>query len=149
MAMPEERLTEDLLARLRAAASPREYLDADVTMDRSFKSYLNDLLVQKNMKRADVIRRSGVNQTVVYDIFSGKCTRPGRDKLVMIAFGLGCTLAETQRVLRLAGVSELWAKVRRDAVIIWCIDHGMTRAACDDELWGFGEKTLLGTGPLR
>ncbi|MDO4442348.1 MAG: hypothetical protein Q4B69_00515 [Slackia sp.] len=69
--------------------------------------------------------------------------------MIMIAFGLGCTFEETQRVLRLAGVSELWAKVRRDAIIVWCIDHGMTRAACDDELWSFNERTLLGTGPLR
>ena len=149
MDMPEERLTENLLARLRAAASPQEYLDADVTIDRTLKSYLDDLLAQKNAKRAAVIRAAGVHPTVAYDIFSGKCTHPGRDKLIMIAFGLGCTLVETQRMLRLAGVSELWAKVRRDAVIIWCIDHGMTRTACDDELWNFGEKTLLGTGPLR
>lgn len=35
MAMPEECLTENLLDRLRAAASPQEYLDADVTIDRS------------------------------------------------------------------------------------------------------------------
>ena len=33
--MPEERLTEDLLARLRAAASPQEYLDEEVTLDRT------------------------------------------------------------------------------------------------------------------
>lgn len=148
MVMFEERLTEDLLARLRAAASPREYLDADVTVDRTLSSYLGDLLAAKNVKRSAVIRASGVHPTVAYDIFSGKCARPGRDKLIMIAFGLGCTLAETQRILRLAGVSELWAKIRRDAVIIWCIDHGMTRTMCDDELWSFGEKTLLGTGPL-
>ncbi len=149
MAMPEECLTENLLDRLRAAASPQEYLDADVTIDRSLKSYLDDLLAEKRVKRATVIRAAGMNTTVAYDIFSGKCVHPGRDKVIMLAFGMGCTLVETQRMLRLAGVSELWPKVRRDAIVVWCIDHGMSRAACDDELWNFGEKTLLGTGPLR
>lgn len=147
--MSEERLTEDLLARLRAASNPQEYLDADVTIDRSLKSYLDDLLAEKGLKRAAVIRAAGMNTTVAYDIFSGKCAHPGRDKVIMLAFGMGCTLLETQRMLRLAGVSELWPKVRRDAVVVWCIEHGMSRAACDDELWDFGEKTLLGTGPLR
>lgn len=147
--MPEEHLTEDLIARLRAAANPQEYLDEGVTMDRTLPDYLADLLAEKNLKRATVIRSSGVHPTVAYDIFSGKCTHPGRDKMIMLAFGLNCTLAEAQRVLRLAGVSELWPKVRRDAIIAWCIDHGKSRAACDDELWDFGEKTLLGTGPLR
>ena len=58
------------------------------------------------LKRADVVRASDLNTTVVYDIFSGK-SRPGRDHAIMLAFGLECTLRETQRLLRLAGVSEL------------------------------------------
>ena len=67
----------------------------------------------------------------------------------MLALGMGCTLRETQRLLRLDGVSELWAKNRRDAVIIWCVEHGYSRTQTDDELYRLGEKTLLGTGPLR
>lgn len=67
----------------------------------------------------------------------------------MLAFGLGCSLRETQRLLRLAGVSELWPKTRRDAIIIWCVNNGKTMQECDDELWRLGEKTLLGTGPLK
>lgn len=146
--MQEERLTEDLLTRLLAAASPQAYLDEGATIDRKLSDYLNELLADKRMKRAEVVRASGLNATVVYDIFAGK-SRPGRNNAIMLAFGLHCTLRETQRLLRLAGVSELWPKVRRDAVIAWCIDRQTTRAACDDELWRFGEKTLLGTGALR
>lgn len=67
----------------------------------------------------------------------------------MLALGMRCTLRETQRLLRLSGVSELWPKVRRDAIIIWCIDHGFDRSATDDELWSLGEQTLFHTGPLR
>lgn len=63
--------------------------------------------------RADVYRAAKFNPTVVYDIFAGK-SRPGRDNALMLAFGMRCDLKETQRLLRLAGVSELWPKVRRD-----------------------------------
>ena len=86
-----------------------------------------------------------MHQTVVYDIFSGK-SYPGRDNAIMLAFGLGCDLVETQRLLRLAGVSELWPKVRRDAIVIWSIKEGLSREECDDELWRLGEKTLF---PVR
>ena len=103
---------------------------------------------EKGMKRAEVVRASGLNGTVVYDIFAGK-SRPGRDHAIMLALGMRCTLRETQRLLRLSGVSELWPKVRRDAIIIWCIDHGFDRSATDDELWSLGEQTLFHTGPLR
>ncbi len=146
--MTEEKLTEDLLARLLASASPRAYFDEEAMLDRTLADYLQELLAEKGMKRADVVRASGLNATVVYDIFAGK-SRPGRNNAIMLAFGLGCTLRETQRLLRLAGASELCPKTRRDAIIIWCIDRVMTRASCDDELWSFGEKTLLGTGVLR
>lgn len=146
--MAGERLTEDLLARLLAAPSPDDYLDEGLTLKRSLADYLHEMLTDKGLKRADVYRASGLNSTVVYDAFAGK-SRLGRDNALMVAFGLGCSLRETQRLLKLAGVAELYPKVRRDAIIIWCIDHGMSREDCDDELWRFSEKTLLGTCPLQ
>ena len=88
------------------------------------------------------IRDSGVNGTFVYDIFKGK-SMPGRDNALMLAFGLHCDERETQRLLRLAGVSELWPKRRRDAIILWCVKHGLTRVACDEELFCLGERTLF------
>lgn len=146
--MAEETLTEDLLKRLIDAATPQAYLDTGETIDRSLVDYLHGLLGERMLKRADVVRASGLNSTVVYDVFKGKSC-PGRNNAIMLAFGLSCTLRETQRLLRLAGASELWPKIRRDAIIAWCIDRGLSRTACDDELWRLGEKTLLGTGPLR
>ncbi len=142
-----EHLTEELLARLRASTSIESYLAGPGVLDRTLPDYLAELLGKKGLKRASVARASGINATVVYDVFAGK-SRPGRDHAIMLALGLGCDLRETQRLLRLAGVSELWCKVRRDAILIWCVEHGLTRAETDDELWRLSEKTLLGTGPL-
>lgn len=145
----KERLTEDLLARLLASPSVESYLgESDSTVDRDLPQYLRELLDERGMKRAEVVRASGLNGTVVYDIFAGK-SRPGRDHAIMLAIGMRCALRETQRLLRLSGVSELWPKVRRDAIIIWCIDHGFDRSATDDELWSLGEQTLFHTGPLH
>lgn len=146
--MPKERLTEELLERLLAAERPEAYLDEGLTIDRGLPDYLRELLAEKGLKRSDVVRASGLNSTFVYDVFQGK-SRMGRDNAVMLALGLGCSLIETQRLLRLDGVSELWPKVRRDAVIIWCVDHGLSRVETDDELYALGEKPLLGTGPLK
>ncbi len=146
--MAEERLTEELLESLLKASSPEAYLsDQSATVDRTLTDYLDQLRAEKNLKRAQIIRASGLNGTFVYDVFKGK-SRLGRDNAIMLALGMGCTLRETQRLLRLDGVSELWPKVRRDAIIIWCIERGYTRSQTDDTLWRLGEKTLFGTGPL-
>ena len=69
---PQERLTEELLERLLAAQSPEAYLDQDLTLDRELPDYLRALLAEKGLKRADVIRASGLNGTFVYDVFTGK-----------------------------------------------------------------------------
>ena len=83
----------------------------------------------------------------VPDIFAGK-SRPRRNHAIMLAFGLHCDLRQTQRLLRLADVAELWCKQRRDAILIWCIENGLTREEADDELFRLGEQTLLGTDRL-
>lgn len=140
--MKPERMTEDLLQRLLTAADVDDYLDEEDLPNRTLAGYLAQLLDDRRMTRADVVRTSGLNPTFVYDIFAGK-SRPGRDHAIMLAFGLGCNLRECQRLLRLAGVSELWCKLRRDAIIIWCVQHGLTREQVDDELWAKGETTLL------
>lgn len=94
--IPEEHLTEELLDRLLASASIEQYLDEGLVSARTLTDYLFDRMEAHGLKRADVVRASGLNATVVYDIFSGK-SRPGRDHAIMLAFGLKCTLRETQR----------------------------------------------------
>lgn len=143
-----EILTEDLLRRLLASSSVESYLAQPEVKSHQLTGYLSELLESRGLKRADVVRGSGLNATVVYDIFAGK-SKPGKDNAVMLAFGLGCDLTETQRLLRLAGAERLWCKDRRDAVLIWCIEHGFTREQTDDELYRLGERTLLKTGRLQ
>lgn len=140
--MTRELLTEELLDRLISSPDIQSYLDQDSTSNQTLTVFLETLREANNMKRSVLARESGLNATVVYDIFSGK-SRPGRDHAIMLSIGLNCDLRETQRLLRLAGVSELWCKQRRDAIIIWCIEHGFDLAATDDELQRLGERPLL------
>lgn len=146
--MAEERLTEELLERLLAAETPEAYLDEGSTIDRTLPDYLEQLRAEKGLRRSEIIRASDLNGTFVYDVFKGK-SRLGRDNAIMLALGMGCTLRETQRLLRLDGVAELWPKMRRDAIIIWCINHRYSRQQTDEVLYRLGEKTLFGTAPLK
>lgn len=62
----KERLTEDLLARLLAAPSVESYLGEPAsTVNRDLPQYLREILDEKGMKRAEVVRASGLNGTVV------------------------------------------------------------------------------------
>ncbi len=111
-------------------------------LDLPFSEYLMLLLRQKDLKRADVVRDSGLEKAYVYQIFNGE-KKPSRDKLIAIAFGLHLGSEETQRMLKLGGCSELYARVARDAVILFAIQRGMGIAATDDLLYSNGFPTLL------
>lgn len=139
-----EHVTEELLERLLASTSIEGYLSA-VEPDlegRDLAEYLRDLLERKGLGRAQAIAAAGLNATFGYQVFQG--TRYiGRDRALMLAFGMGCTLHEAQRLLRLAGHAELWSRRRRDAIVIFCLERGLSREDCDDELYRMGEETLL------
>lgn len=143
--MGSERLTEELVASIVGAASPEAYLACGQTLDRDLPDYLAGLLARSGMPRAQAIRRAGLGATFGYQVFQGT-RRPGRDHAIMLALGLGCDLRETGRLLRLAGASQLSPKCARDAVVIWCVSHGLDRERTDDELWRLGERTLLDAG---
>lgn len=112
-------------------------------LDLTLSEYLTLLLQQKELSRADVVRDSGLEKAYVYQIFDGK-KRPSREKLIPIAFGLHLNVEETQRMLKLGGCSELYARKTRDAIILFAIQQGMDIAATDDLLYNNDLPTLLG-----
>ena len=100
--------THEILKALRESQDietfTREYIDsfADVT----FKDYLNGLLAAKKMKKAAVIKASGLSDSYAFQIFQGYKS-PSRDKLLALAVGLETSFEECQRLLKMAGVNEL------------------------------------------
>lgn len=136
-----EPLTEELLHELLDAPSPVAFTEHHGISHRTLAEYLNELLAQKGLKRAEVVRAAGINETFGYQIFKGQ-RNPARDKVLQLALAMGLSLRETNRLLKAAGANELYCKDRRDAIVLFCIDHGCSLQKTDEELYRFGEKTL-------
>ena len=51
-------------------------------------------------------------------------------------------LRETNRLLQAGNVSSLYCKNRRDAILIFCIDHELSLAKTNETLFDFGEAVL-------
>ena len=132
------------LKNLLGAASIGSFLagNQENMLTMNLSEYLMTLLRQKKLKRADVIRDSHLEHAYVYQIFDGK-KKPSRDKLIAIAFGLHLDVEETQRMLRLGGCSELYARIGRDAVILFAVSRGMSIGAADELLDANGFPTLI------
>lgn len=139
--LASEPLTEELLKELLAAPDPVSFAEEHGIAHRTLSEYLNQLLDEKGLKRSDVVHAAGINDTFGYQIFKGQ-RGAGRDKVLCLALSMGCDLVESRRLLQAAGVNELYCKDRRDAIIIFCIDHGYGLQRTDEELYRLGEETL-------
>ena len=140
-----KRATDELMEQLLASTSAEEYLshEAGNLEFRRLSQYWAELLEEKGLSRAEAIHAGGINDTYGYNVFSGDKTNPSRNHVLMLAFGLRCTVVEAQRLLRFAGVNELWPRIPRDAIIIRALEEGKTREECDDELFRLGEDTIM------
>lgn len=136
-----EKLTEELLSELLDAPTIDDFVAKNVLGHRKLGEYLEELLEQKGLKRSQVVHMANLNETFGYQIFTGQ-RNPSRNKVLQIAFAIALSLREANRALEAAGVSSLYSKDRRDAIIIFCLDRGCSLQKVNEELYRFGEETL-------
>ena len=118
-----EKTTDELLEMMKNSATYAEYIskNGDVITDTmKIDRVLSALLEQKKLKKAAVIAASTIEVHYGYQIFSGEKT-PSRDKVIMLCFGFGLTLEETQNLLKITGYTQLYGKNFRDNAIIFAI----------------------------
>lgn len=135
--------TDKLMSELKNENNLQEFTEnnKETFMDKPLTDYLEILLEKYNVKRADVIKKSALATVYGYQIFDGR-REPKRDKVIQLAFGFGLTLDETQRLLKCAGHSELYPKIKRDVLFIYAINNKMDKDEVEQLLFQMGEKGL-------
>lgn len=136
--------TNTLMRRLFKAADLDAYIqgnDSDLQAP-DFYTLLRSYCEQRKMLPAHVIEQSQIERTYGHQLFNGT-RRPSRDKVIQLALGLGLCVDETQRLLRAAGKSPLYPRLKRDAVILYGIRKKLPILAVQESLTRYG-LTLLG-----
>ena len=116
--------TDDLEHEIKTVTDIEDYLIKNKTymLSHNLSDHLNMLLVQKGVSIADVAHDSLLHRTYIYQIFSGKKTA-SRDKLIAIAFGMHLSAEETQTMLKLSGNRMLYARDKRDAILLFALNQ--------------------------
>lgn len=136
--------TMELLQLIAKTSSFEEYkakAEGEFIEKRPLCSYLGQLLVEKDMEKKDVIRRSGLARTYAYDIFRGE-KEPSRDKLLALCFAMDLSAEETQGLLKATEYPQLYARIRRDSAILYALEHGMTLFDVNELLYEMEEDCL-------
>ena len=108
----------------------------------SFREYLNKLCSERGLITARVIGEAQIERSYGYQIFRG-IRKPSRDKILQIALGMHLNMEETAKLLRLAGLSPLYPRLKRDAVISYCLKEQLSVYQTQEYLGEYG-LSLLG-----
>ena len=136
--------TNTLMKRLFKAADLDAYLEGNESYLQSpdFSTLLQQYCQTRKMLPAHVIELSQIERTYGHQLFNGT-RRPSRDKVIQLALGMGLNVDETQRLLRAAGKSPLYPRLKRDAVILYGIGKKLPILTVQENLTKYG-LTLLG-----
>ena len=110
--------------------------------ERGLQELLGRLFDRRGISKAALAQESGMSEIYLHQIFAGRRS-PSRGRLISLSFGLGATLEETQELLRRASLARLYARRRRDAIIIYGLTHGLGLFEVNDRLFTEGEETLF------
>ena len=136
--------TDELLDEIKSANTIDEYLyeNSGSISAKKVSEMLEALLEEKGLSKSDVIAKSEISQVYAYQIFSGVKEAPSRDKILSLLIAMSLSLDEVQSFLKLSGYPFLYAKHKRDSIIIFCIQNHKTVVETNNELYSHGEATL-------
>ena len=136
--------TDELMNKLRSAEEINDldsFLHDDLSDTEDFKTYIKNVMEEKNITPPELQKKSRIDRTYLYQILDGR-RNPGRDKVIMLSIGTGLDLKNVQRALKTAGCSILYPKNRRDSILIFGIDSGESVAGINLLLERYGEAPL-------
>lgn len=139
----KKRPTDDLLNELQTSESVDSYIknNQEYMIDYSLPDYLNLLVKERQIVKAEAIKRAELHDVYGYQLFSG-IRNPSRDKLLCLCIGMELSLDEVQQALKVAGLAALYAKSKRDSMIIFGIQNGQLLREINETLYENKEKTL-------
>lgn len=139
-----DKTTSDLRQELMEDNSIDTYLQGNAALfvNQDVVALLTELYEQKHLTKAALARQAGMSEVYLHQVFAGR-RNPSRDRLLCLCIGLEATVDETQQLLRQAGYAQLYPRVRRDAIILHAIAHGIALPLVNDKLYEENEKTLF------
>ncbi len=120
------------------ASSAAKYLSENqeslVSGERFFSSTFKKVARQKGIRLQNVFLAADISEGYGYKLISQEKHTRQRDTVLRLLLGAHCTLKEAQTLLKLYGMSELYARIPRDAVLIIAFNTGMYEVEDVNEL---------------
>ncbi len=103
----------------------KTYSDSLVKSDKPFSEYMRGIIKKKGITQQQVFTRAELPERYGYRLITQEKNTRQRDYILRLCFASKLTLLETQRALKLYGMSELYSKIPRDSVLIIAFNQGI------------------------
>lgn len=138
--------TDDLLKQLSDLKTLSELqnfsaVSGELSSKLSFHDYLTELLNASSCSASEIIQKSGIQRNYAYQILNGT-KKPGRNKVISFCLALSLPLSEVQRTLTIAKEGVLYPKNRRDSILIFSINKGLSVQETNELLYELNEELL-------
>ena len=90
--------------------------------ERPFMQYMNTRLREKGLLKQDVFLQADIPLNYGYKLLTEEKVTKQRDVILRICYAAGFTVQETQRALEIYHMERLYARDRRDALLITCLN---------------------------
>ena len=136
----EKKNTDGLQQELMDSPDLEQFLsqNQEQFVNKSVSELLNHLFEKKYISKAALAKQSGMSEIYLHQIFAGR-----RNRLLCLCYGLEASVQETQELLKLCGMAQLYPKLKRDAIIYYGLLHGLNLFEINDKLFDENEETLF------
>ena len=140
----EKKNTDNLQQELMNAPNLNQFLSQNQKqfVNTNVAESLNRLFERKNISKASLAKQAGMSEIYLHQIFAGR-RNPSRNRLLCLCFGLDASVEETQDLLKLCGMAQLYPKLKRDAIIYYGLLHGLPLFEINDKLFDEDEEILF------
>lgn len=113
----------------------------DEIPDLTFVDLIESFRLKKQMSKSELIQKATLDRTYAYQILNGTKS-PKQDKVIQLSLALQLDLQNTNRLLTLTKNKSLYPKIKRDAVIIFCIHKQYSVIQTNELLYEHGLDIL-------
>lgn len=108
----------------------------------TFHAQLSLHMEERGITASRLSETAMLSRSFTYQLCSGE-RAPGRDIVLRLALVLKLAVSEAQQLLRIAQKGILYPRVRRDAIIIFCLNRKKGIYEADELLTSHNELPLL------
>ena len=125
--------------KLKGDTFPQDWEDF---LDDDIRNFFDALLNDTGQKKSEIIKKANLSRTYGYQLMEGR-KRGKRDYYLLIALAMSLDLKTTQRMLSVTKCGALHPLIKRDAAVIFAINHGY------DSIRTYDFMCSLGLPPLE